>query len=365
MDHNDGEQADGATLEANQAVSDQALTLAAVAARVWCSDEPSGRFEALATAASWVMRARMAAAWPPLGLDALVECFGQPVDAWLPGAPAVALLDEDNQPSLDCEELVDEMASAGLHELQQAIVPKVRANLTRRADGPARYVEFRRFLIENAHATDSEAFNLAMAVGAAPTDIYQRIPSGAIVTVGGEGAFFPCPRCRWPMRARPHLVACGGSLGCSRLGSRFHRQIDGALVPLGELPAPTPIPVDGRMSVLPGLWRFTTQPGLEELELQRRLELIGAEVELWPDFDSYDLRVHRSSVTWKVDVKDHLRAAPLIRQLGSSPTPDTIWIVLPDRRSGLIPALRQGVPPDRGYRFTTATRFVELVGRAV
>jgi len=57
-----------------------------------------------------------------------------------------------------------------------------------------------------------------------------------------------------------------------------------------------------------GLRRFIAAPGRAELRLAESLEKLGKsrlKVELWPNFDSYDLRiVFNDGEAWAVDVKD-------------------------------------------------------------
>ena len=53
------------------------------------------------------------------------------------------------------------------------------------------------------------------------------------------------------------------------------------------------------------LRQFVTGPGRAEIDLEARLRKLGLDVEMWPGFDAYDLRVtFPDGYTWAVDVKD-------------------------------------------------------------
>lgn len=137
---------------------------------------------------------------------------------------------------------------------------------------------------------------------------------------------------------------------------------DSGIVALGPLKAPTPIPCDAHCALLPGIWRYTVLPGLEELDLAARLEQIpGVRVELWPYVDAYDLDVRLGDASWRVDVKDHAFANGLARHLVARPTLETTWIVVPDARRDQVALLRRGVPSDAGYRFASSSDFVRRV----
>lgn len=82
--------------------------------------------------------------------------------------------------------------------------------------------------------------------------------------------------------------------------------------------------------------RFWHAPGLAELRLARRLQKLGVEVELWPNFDSYDLRVmFPDGETWAVDVKDWgspFRLAHTVTPIPPEPPWMQAYFVFPDER---------------------------------
>ncbi len=82
---------------------------------------------------------------------------------------------------------------------------------------------------------------------------------------------------------------------------------------------------------------FIAHPGLAELRLEKRLLGLGVEVEMWPEFDSYDLRVKLPRKTIAVDVKDWSNPFLLARKVQekgfpSSPPWDEAYYIFPKER---------------------------------
>jgi hypothetical protein len=80
-----------------------------------------------------------------------------------------------------------------------------------------------------------------------------------------------------------------------------------------------------------------TLPGLAEIRLEQRLLKLKLKVDLWPDFDSYDLRIEfPDGKAWAVDVKDW--ASPFllalhIKNIPLNPPVERGYFVFPDERS--------------------------------
>jgi hypothetical protein len=237
-------------------------------------------------------------------------------------------------------------------------------HLLGRADGAAAYTAFRRFLVEHAHAESSAAAAAAQSVGVEFAQVYSHIAPAAVIARGKQSEFYPCPRCRWPMHVHGTLVSCHRSETCLAAGARFDLS-EASLVGLGALPPPSPVLAQGKAALRPGIWRFTVLPGLEELDLERRLAAIdGATVMLWPFVDAYDLDVRRGEARWRIDVKDHSSAVSLARHLNDRQVTETTWIVVPDRREAQIPVLERLVARDAGYRFASSSEIVRRVKEA-
>jgi len=93
---------------------------------------------------------------------------------------------------------------------------------------------------------------------------------------------------------------------------------------------------DGVLSLKRGLKRYITLPGLAELRLVKKLKKLKLEPELWPNFDSYDLRiVFPDNEAWAVDVKDWSNPFLLARRaepFSKKPPWTKAWFVFPNER---------------------------------
>ena len=134
---------------------------------------------------------------------------------------------------------------------------------------------------------------------------------------------------------------------------------------LGEVPQA--VPAKGHKALSRGIWRYTTIPGLPELDLYDRLAERGLKVSLWPGLDAYDLLVEVNAKRggrkrFKVDVKDYTSAPTLAKlihaQEGDRGGAD--WLVVPDYRAGQVHLL-SGVCEKYDMRVATASAFGEMV----
>lgn len=348
---------------------EKALALAAVAATAWCSRGIEGSLqgqqvvEQVMNAASWVSRARRHHGLRSIGVAELVAAFSEPVEAWLPGTGSFALV-EDGQLTPICNDLADDAGGSPLAEVEQDVIRAVMNNLRGRVDEEAAYVDFRRFLVEHGHAEHPDAAAAVQQVGLDLARVYQRVPANAVIQIEGRQAFFPCPRCRWPMHVQDSAVSCHRSPTCLAAGARFELR-DGSLVGLGKLSPPSPVSPEGMAALRPGVWRFTVLPGLEELALERRLrDIEGVEVRLWPFVDAYDLDVRRGTRHWRIDVKDHSSVTSLARHLNEHPVREQTWIVVPEARREQVPRLLRLVDSSTQYLFADAREIVRRVQEA-
>lgn len=347
---------------------EKAIVMAAVAARAWAEmPQAAGAVPSrdalrrLMHAAAWTTRARAHAGAPALGVAALIDSFAKPVSAWLRGAPEIQLL-EEGEPTPFCLELSEEAGHAPLAEVEQRVIVRAMDHLGVNADASGRYAAFRRFLVENATAAQGDAARAARAVGVALSDLYAPILLHAKLDREGADWFYPCPRCNWPMRARRKLVSCAYSLSCLAAGAHFRIERR-SLLPLDKMSAPTPRLCADWAALRHGIWRYTTLPGLEEIALAQRLtSLPGVAVDLWPFVDRYDLDVRKAEKQWRIDVKDHVSAVRLARELIEHPPLDPTWIVVPDTRREQAALLDRLVPSAVGYRFAYASEMVRRIG---
>jgi hypothetical protein len=232
----------------------------------------------------------------------------------------------------------------------------------------ATYVASRRFLIEHPAGSLRELGELvsdaglrlpARGYGVIPADHVHRPP-------GGEGWWWPCPVCRWPMevagttvrcRYRPHAAVYHLTEGRSATARPTVNRVDEGR-PRFARPAARPA-ADARCLEL-GIWRFVVVPGASELGLANRLEELGATVQLWPRLDRYDLYVRAGGTEFKIDVKEYGSPHRLIADLRASPP--SARVLLPRTHEHQLETLRTALP---SLRVITETKFITEVRRAL
>ena len=321
--------------EAEPRYRDEALAECARAAVSWYSrrDDAEKRVASVRRGMAWAARANDGAP-PARTLTEFLSLLRRPVTEWLAGVPGPPLAEED-APS---EFALDILAETGgpyanpEAEMVQARIGDARKGFALRIHGEAEYRAFRRFVIEHGHASVEEAQVGLLAAGMAPPDLFEDIPLSCRIRSDRGDVFYPCPRCRWPMIRFQQTLQCA-SLVCQSEGSRF-RDAASHFQPLGKRDLSTPVASAGRLRLRRGVWRYTLQPGLVELDLEKRIRRIpGVSVELWPERDRYDLKVRMKKSTWLVDVKDWSRAPALAQYFLRCPPSDQLIVVLPDWRS--------------------------------
>lgn len=346
---------------------EKALALSARAAMAWCNRgdrdaQSTPVTDALMQAAAWVARARRHQKQPPLSLRELVEAFETPIDEWLPSCDVLTLV-EYGMATTDCEDLVEDMASSILEDIEQRVIRAAMHNLSGRLGEASTYTQFRRFLVEHAWASHEDAVRISLSVGLELNRLYEYIPGAARVSRDGAEFFYPCPRCRWPMSIRESLLSCRRSPSCLKAGAQFRLTANG-LIALGRFVRPDPIPVAGNVSLRSGIWRYTVLPGLAELDLAARLEAVtDVEVQLWPYVDAYDLDVRRGEHHWCVDVKDYASVTALASHLRVHTPRRPTWIVVPDERKEQVSHLKRLVmqKTEIKYEFASSSELVRLV----
>lgn len=354
----------------DESVAHKALVFSAIAAQQWCESQRreserigTGKLllTSLMTATSWVNRARRQTGDSSVRLDQLVVHWTQPASSWLHSMPDEPLV-ERGTPTLLCEELIADAGVDPSAEVEQKIVLRVMDTLSVRDDGAKRYTEFRRFIVEHGHAQEGQIQDIALDVGLPPSSLYESIPAECIDHLNGEDIFWPCPRCSWPMNKRLDEFSCLYDV-CKTAGARYKWRAGEALIGLGDREAPASLTRRGRYRLRFGLWRYTLLPGLYELDLATRLIQLSKniEVELWPYLDFYDIDVRKGAHHWRVDVKDYSSDRALGRSLAENPPAFLTHIVVPDRRSYQVRALRQLCKDIDTVRFCTVSDFSRMV----
>ncbi|MGM9468461.1 Fis family transcriptional regulator [Streptomyces murinus] len=284
-----------------------------------------------------------------------------PADAVRPGA---LFLDEmTRQPTQLCYEwAVDAEASAAISEQ-----PFMNSASTRcqEEEYPEAYRAFRRLLIQRPVLTHRALVTLPAAddqdlgpVGELLHDIYQPAPVAFLDRK--RRVYTACGRCRTLL----HPTTSGG-LWCERRAC----QDRGSVRPGREYRADD----DGgvRLLIRP-LRQWVSAPGILEERLARKLEKIGAGVELWPDYGAYGMRVHMPDDSiLAVEHKDWTSPALLGRRaappLSGPPYDRCVWVVPAARlrEQSTFRTVFEHYRPARVPELMSDKDLVDIVRRAV
>lgn len=180
-----------------------------------------------------------------------------------------------------------------------------------------------------------------------------------------DGWWYPCPKCHWPMRvSKAGAVARVECEAHAARGVRYSARIGGgtasaapSLQPAGrDAPEVTGLPATSEhMAVARPVWRYVTLPGVLECEIRDYALSLGADVEMWPDLDKYDVRVRVGEREWRIDAKAWASPARLVDALGGERPEGVLYIVLPDHQGSVCQALHDALKP-QGFRVRTAAQ---------
>jgi len=260
---------------------------------------------------------------------------------------------------------------------EQVRVKEVRNQL--RQDGSLEsqlnYVLFRKFLIENpiTPSNGRDFKEIAYKIGIKQNDFYERIPSFQVF----KGKFLQCSNCKWPMDlSRTYKTWECSNYWCKTKIASFKWDNDPFDLLIHEKHE-SPVKKDSvdYLRLKEDIWRFTTVPGLAEVELYTWLRKNWKyTTELWPDFDKYDLRINFSSSKAQkpllVDLKCWIHPpqleAKLLQEYQSEESCDIaeelnkVIIVVPDQQKLYIKSMRENVP---FYEFMTIREFKHDLNR--
>jgi hypothetical protein len=144
--------------------------------------------------------------------------LAQSLSEWLPDAPPEALLDHDG-PTSFCFDVASEAGPTPEAELVQERIADARRVFAQRPNGESEYRAFREFLITHGYAQHVDAIRALLPSKIPLADLFQEIVSDATLTVDGTAYFYPCPRCRWPLRRRENTLSCACA-ECRAAGER-------------------------------------------------------------------------------------------------------------------------------------------------
>lgn len=266
---------------------------------------------------------------PPRDFHDALLWFQRPISLWpvsftLPSQLRTqALLDEDSQPTGMCREYALQHCDAEMEACEETMV-KVMSEC-KRLRRPDAYVKFRQTLIEHPLMTHDELIQLSFdpeigTLGAYLPILYEQVP----LILAEQGKIQVCRFCGWTLQRLRGHVRCGDDR-CSVLTGDFMQQ---SLSEHPELP--------GKLQrVRRAIRRYVVLPGIYEVNTMRQLHTMGLSVDLWPNYDAYDLRItFPDGATWAIDVKDwhspHLLARKL-KPIDQGPKLRALYVV-PDQR---------------------------------
>lgn len=191
----------------------------------------------------------------------------------------------------------------------------------------AAYVALRSFLIRTPVTTREELIDAATSpdlgvFGRDLFELYEPVPTSVIEA----GQVRLCGHCGWTLERYDGRTRCAGEF-CGVLTEDFTCGTGVRAVP----------PSGVLLRVRKAIRQYVVAPGRYEIQLYDALRTEGIAVELWPDFDTYDLRVDVGQEVWAVDIKDwkyaHLLAPRLLPFSKDTDLPwDKAFYIVPDAR---------------------------------
>ena len=260
----------------------------------------------------------------PQDIPDALSWFHKPLNDW-PQLQEKTLFTEDDslliagQPTETCYELV--VDGDVEQELTEQLILKA-LNQCREQKNNDDYVRFRRFLIEHPVIEMSKvvSWSTDKRNGVAVSLLRDAYDVLSPSTSGPENKHFLCSNCGWMLDWKNDQAQCIHSY-CAKRTNHFRRRKECKI---------TDFPVRLKR----GIMRFVAWPGQWELKLEQDLHDLqaGLKVELWPGFDSYDLRiVFPDGEVWAVDVKDWRNPYLLAKNVKPfSETPEwhkAFWVV--------------------------------------
>ncbi len=229
---------------------------------------------------------------PPQGvIDLLDWSRNRPISQWPLEIAQFSQSSNDfllieGRPTTVCEELAC-LKSDVEDEITENSVMKGALNICRERELPPLYVKFRRLLIDKPVLTPLAILHEKRDLRGLE-EIVDRAYEPAPPAYYHGGTYTECKRCHSLLVKNKQGQLCCEDLSCREEGPTLFGRIWHEEV----------------LQLKRGLRRFVTRPGLAEVRLFKKLQHPLYHVELWPDFDAYDLKITVKDEVWAVDVKD-------------------------------------------------------------
>ncbi|WP_168712539.1 hypothetical protein [Streptomyces sp. A0958] len=304
-------------------------------------------------------------ATPPTGVPEMVRwARARPLSSWpldqLPADlfdAADRLIDEGSgEPSQLCHELSVRGHGDSTGRQYDRMVIYEALRVCRAMSAPESYTAFRRLLVTRPVLTEDDWAEISCDLFLDPVrflveEIYARVPAG----FRRDGSYLCCHRCLTLLHPVSDTEWWCERDQCRHRGPAPHGR---ALVAAetGEL-----------RQLRKPLRLFVTGPGQAETSLEGELRALGLTVEMWPNFDSYDVRViFPDGHVWAVDVKDWAHPAFLGRSAtavrAEPPYDEACWVVpefrVRARRDYLDSYAKERGAQADGLRLLTDRQFV-------
>lgn len=272
----------------------------------------------------------------PASVPEFYELCEQPLSEW--GVEIDDEIDSDesllffNEPTELAIELAEAFGGSVLSQEQGKIAAKLLQHCHSHPQGVQIYTNFRRFIVEHPVLSNQEFveakgnFGLGVGLSELLDECYEPIPRCYEL----EENFYACPYCYAlaGIDAQKQVIA---NSSCNRCppGRRLKRKI--------KLP-------DNCLKLKRSIERFWFYPGRAEIQLYQKLVDIGLDVKLYPECDSYDIKIKfNDGEVWALDLKDYSNPYLLVRNLGDEPIPsepewNVAYIVIPAERKKDRPA---------------------------
>ncbi|MBO1346173.1 MAG: hypothetical protein EBE86_001645 [Hormoscilla sp. GUM202] len=266
---------------------------------------------------------------PPQGVPDLLAWCQKPLSNWpiklSEDADTANKLLDDQIPTGICDEWAIASGDVEAEAIQKQLLLNVM-QVCKSDDAPDAYVAFRRLLISQPVLTEFELLQHCLndslqILEAQIKTAYELVPESCAV----NGQLHCCSNCgNIMLRTVKGDLICAEDR-CRTQGFKVGRQVSQK---------------EGVLWLKRGPRRFVAAPGRAELRLADKLEELELEVKLWPNFDSYDLRiVFPDGDAWAIDVKDWKDPFLLARKVKQQEPPipsDPPWtqayFVFPDDR---------------------------------
>jgi len=262
----------------------------------------------------------------PQGIPDLLHWCHQDLSTWQLKLPEDAIsgndrLMEDQMPTNLCESWAyanpDVEAELSEQKLMKALFDVCQSN-----DAKWLYTNVRKLFITNPVLTalDYQQAQIEPDLEIASEIIrmaYVPAPSNTLI----DGEYLCCAKCGNLLIRTPSNQPMCENERCELSGLKIGRKISQR---------------DQAYWLRRGLRRFVNAPGIAEVELATHLESLDLQIELWPNYDSYDLRVHMpDGKVWAVDVKDWANPFILAKRVKPIPTDpdwDKAFFIFPNER---------------------------------